>query len=28
MRFPASIAKNLPACNTGLKSKFTVILGS
>jgi adenylosuccinate synthase len=28
MRFPASIAKNVPACNTGLKSKFTVILGS
>jgi len=28
MRFPSSIAKNVPACTTGLKSKFTVVLGS
>jgi adenylosuccinate synthase len=28
MRFPASIAKNVPACTNGLKSKFTVVLGS
>ena len=27
-RFPNSIAKNASACNTGLKSKFCVILGS
>lgn len=28
MRFPSSIAKNVPACTSGLKSKFTVVLGS
>ncbi len=28
MSFPSTIIKNVPACTTGLKSKFAVILGS
>lgn len=28
MSFPSSILKNVPACTTGLKSKFAVVLGS
>ena len=28
MRFPNTILKNVPGCTTGLKSKFTVVLGS